>query len=203
LLFFFCFFFCIFINVVFIFFFFFSSRRRHTRWTGDWSSDVCSSDLAAAADTVPGMAAPSTRNCALLMVWPASGDGGLQIKALAGKEPGNDRRVRIVVAEQGARWRQARHLGRGVGELKARHGHGRKCERGDALASIGCGGLHRTDLSSVFGCYFIRVLVVVLAIAEAKGSRMTPGTIKVIAKGREARRRRFMGSAPTVWRLFR
>src|SRR5438876_7228099 len=29
--------------------FFFSSRRRHTRWTGDWSSDVCSSDLAGAA----------------------------------------------------------------------------------------------------------------------------------------------------------
>src|SRR4051794_41390931 len=28
-----------------IFYFFFSSRRRHTRWTGDWSSDVCSSDL--------------------------------------------------------------------------------------------------------------------------------------------------------------
>src|SRR5579863_7736046 len=25
--------------------FFFSCRRRHTRWTGDWSSDVCSSDL--------------------------------------------------------------------------------------------------------------------------------------------------------------
>src|SRR6266487_5589023 len=25
--------------------FFFSSRRRHTRWTGDRSSDVCSSDL--------------------------------------------------------------------------------------------------------------------------------------------------------------
>src|SRR5205807_3695538 len=29
----------------FIFFFFFSSRRRHTRLQGDWSSDVCSSDL--------------------------------------------------------------------------------------------------------------------------------------------------------------
>src|SRR5436189_2763831 len=28
------------------FFFFFSSRRRHTRYIGDWSSDVCSSDLA-------------------------------------------------------------------------------------------------------------------------------------------------------------
>src|SRR5690242_21158387 len=30
----------------YIFFFFFSSRRRHTRLTCDWSSDVCSSDLA-------------------------------------------------------------------------------------------------------------------------------------------------------------
>src|SRR5256885_4456427 len=28
-------------------FFFFSSRRRHTRLQGDWSSDVCSSDLLA------------------------------------------------------------------------------------------------------------------------------------------------------------
>src|SRR2546422_9877436 len=30
----------------FKFFFFFSSRRRHTRCSRDWSSDVCSSDLA-------------------------------------------------------------------------------------------------------------------------------------------------------------
>src|SRR5690606_39429361 len=28
-----------------IVFFFFSSRRRHTRFSRDWSSDVCSSDL--------------------------------------------------------------------------------------------------------------------------------------------------------------
>src|SRR5437879_8322898 len=28
-----------------LFLFFFSSRRRHTRYIGDWSSDVCSSDL--------------------------------------------------------------------------------------------------------------------------------------------------------------
>src|SRR5258707_14436520 len=27
--------------------FFFSSRRRHTRYWGDWSSDVCSSELVA------------------------------------------------------------------------------------------------------------------------------------------------------------
>src|SRR5262249_59289364 len=33
-------------SVVVCFFFFFSSRRRHTRLVSDWSSDVCSSDLA-------------------------------------------------------------------------------------------------------------------------------------------------------------
>src|SRR5439155_9721098 len=27
-----------------------SSRRRHTRWPRDWSSDVCSSDLAGPSD---------------------------------------------------------------------------------------------------------------------------------------------------------
>src|SRR5216683_4259221 len=32
--------------MLFFFFFFFSSRRRHTRSDRDWSSDVCSSDLA-------------------------------------------------------------------------------------------------------------------------------------------------------------
>src|SRR6266850_6308219 len=31
--------------MMYFFFFFFSSRRRHTRLQGDWSSDVCSSDL--------------------------------------------------------------------------------------------------------------------------------------------------------------
>src|SRR6478735_10551839 len=34
------------VDRIFTFFFFFSSRRRHTRLQGDWSSDVCSSDLA-------------------------------------------------------------------------------------------------------------------------------------------------------------
>src|SRR2546426_7914539 len=36
---------CVCFCTVFLFFFFFSSRRRHTRLQGDWSSDVCSSDL--------------------------------------------------------------------------------------------------------------------------------------------------------------
>src|SRR5204863_2154167 len=34
------------------FIFFFSSRRRHTRSLRDWSSDVCSSDLRAAKETM-------------------------------------------------------------------------------------------------------------------------------------------------------
>src|SRR5436189_2263520 len=33
-------------SLIFALFFFFSSRRRHTMYIGDWSSDVCSSDLA-------------------------------------------------------------------------------------------------------------------------------------------------------------
>src|SRR6201998_1392024 len=33
-------------------YFFFSSRRRHTRWTVDWSSDVCSSDLVGRSDVL-------------------------------------------------------------------------------------------------------------------------------------------------------
>src|SRR5256885_9970862 len=33
--------------------FFFSSRRRHTRLQGDWSSDVCSSDLKLEEDYDP------------------------------------------------------------------------------------------------------------------------------------------------------
>src|SRR6185295_19593775 len=44
------FFFFFFIFFFFFFFFFFSSRRRHTRYWRDWSSDVCSSDLAPATE---------------------------------------------------------------------------------------------------------------------------------------------------------
>src|SRR5437879_13837866 len=39
---------CFCVNALVVFFFFFSSRRRHTRYIGDWSSDVCSSDLSSA-----------------------------------------------------------------------------------------------------------------------------------------------------------
>src|SRR6266850_6899164 len=39
-----------------IIFFFFSSRRRHTRLQGDWSSDVCSSDVARQREGAQGPA---------------------------------------------------------------------------------------------------------------------------------------------------
>src|SRR5207245_7467012 len=65
-------------SVHFLLFFFFSSRRRHTRCYRDWSSDVCSSDLArvrsklrsqlkptlpGGADGIVGMVAPRACNC--------------------------------------------------------------------------------------------------------------------------------------------
>src|SRR2546426_4498970 len=54
-------------------FFFFSSRRRHTRLQGDWSSDVCSSDLEAA----PGV---------LTLIGGADISDYLDLIALAGRE---------------------------------------------------------------------------------------------------------------------
>src|SRR5437762_12655304 len=46
--------------------FFFSSRRRHTRYIGDWSSDVCSSDLLvdlrAAGDAIRARRLPMLMN---------------------------------------------------------------------------------------------------------------------------------------------
>src|SRR2546430_13396824 len=58
-----------------LFFFFFSSRRRHTRFDCDWSSDVCSSDLA----LTPAPRAPSItavrRICRLSLVFAGSREG--------------------------------------------------------------------------------------------------------------------------------
>src|SRR2546426_7759468 len=58
---------------------FFSSRRRHTRLQGDWSSDVCSSDLlpvTAATSIVPVAQRIGT---AAALPWPAQGAAALVI----------------------------------------------------------------------------------------------------------------------------
>src|SRR5690606_40518208 len=48
--------------------FFFSSRRRHTRFSRDWSSDVCSSDLLAFAGIEPVKRSTEVRNALVAQV---------------------------------------------------------------------------------------------------------------------------------------
>src|SRR5437762_8106437 len=64
-------------------FFFFSSRRRHTRYIGDWSSDVCSSDLDASNRVViQNVAAVGAKPDVIRMVvWRQS---ELRLSTLAG-----------------------------------------------------------------------------------------------------------------------
>src|SRR5256885_13260425 len=49
-------------------FFFFSSRRRHTRLQGDWSSDVCSSDLAGKLKSIAIVSASRLKSSTTLKV---------------------------------------------------------------------------------------------------------------------------------------
>src|SRR5579862_7484742 len=67
-------------------FFFFSSRRRHTRWNCDWSSDVCSSDLAA-AHVAGGLSLEDAARTVVLrshaLARVAGGDGALLSVALS------------------------------------------------------------------------------------------------------------------------
>src|SRR5256885_3058639 len=72
-------------------FFFFSSRRRHTRLQGDWSSDVCSSDLMPVIDC-PGVGLPSTDFGITKVIVPSA------LALLAGS------RLPIVVNTRAAPW---------------------------------------------------------------------------------------------------
>src|SRR5690606_31161838 len=55
--------------------FFFSSRRRHTRFSRDWSSDVCSSDLTALRDLLALLGPDAAAT------WSASGHGHVGLPA--------------------------------------------------------------------------------------------------------------------------
>src|SRR5207302_2500174 len=83
--------------VVFFFFFFFSSRRRHTRFSRDWSSDVCSSDLSASdfPEARSGRI-PSTEGLSAAEYTARVGigdDGALQITPLEMVQRSEERRV--------------------------------------------------------------------------------------------------------------
>src|SRR5256885_6710850 len=67
--------------------FFFSSRRRHTRLQGDWSSDVCSSDLTTDAQIVhPVALGPLTPADASTLI---AGVGGAERDRLYEESGGN------------------------------------------------------------------------------------------------------------------
>src|SRR5437762_14063568 len=76
--------------------FFFSSRRRHTRYIGDWSSDVCSSDLTMAAH-VAAMA-PATNIGA---AHPVALSGGVDKESMKKIESDAAAFIRTVALERG------------------------------------------------------------------------------------------------------
>src|SRR5256885_7753294 len=92
-------------------FFFFSSRRRHTRLQGDWSSDVCSSDLGSLLELHVGEHAHMLSgygDIALPIVVAAlAADqriGNLRIGMLLGGEPHRRSEERRVGKECRSRW---------------------------------------------------------------------------------------------------
>src|SRR5688572_32426084 len=77
------------LQIVGFFFFFFSSRRRHTRFDCDWSSDVCSSDLANLSKGGGG----STPADLKLQVTKAKAMQEAQVKMLREQKRSEERRV--------------------------------------------------------------------------------------------------------------
>src|SRR6266511_4585299 len=61
-------------------FFFFSSRRRHTRFSRDWSSDVCSSDLGSGSRGAPRPHITGPSGWARRRTPLREGKGGLRIR---------------------------------------------------------------------------------------------------------------------------
>src|SRR5690606_40287223 len=62
-------------HLCFFFFFFFSSRRRHTRFSRDWSSDVCSSDLEPQVLPIPPASQPELSPGAPVKNYKVTGKG--------------------------------------------------------------------------------------------------------------------------------
>src|SRR5690606_41143319 len=88
-----------------VIFFFFSSRRRHTRFSRDWSSDVCSSDLGwtpvagaleSAKESFAGLDAETNTNLIYLVsdgIETCDGDPVAAAKNFADSDRSEERRV--------------------------------------------------------------------------------------------------------------
>src|SRR5256885_10583203 len=63
--------------------FYFSSRRRHTRLQGDWSSDVCSSDLTERRSV---LSTPLVQRFAITMTYSPSRDQPLRLEHESGQQ---------------------------------------------------------------------------------------------------------------------
>src|SRR6266511_5562686 len=87
-------------------FFFFSSRRRHTRFSRDWSSDVCSSDLIGRGDARRAEGPP-------VESAPEGDDARSPGDATCELQRGLDRLRAGVEEHDGVQW-----LGKGVRELR-------------------------------------------------------------------------------------
>src|SRR2546426_6888352 len=78
-------------------FFFFSSRRRHTRLQGDWSSDVCSSDLVPERPTAAWNPIAGFTDATGRLLWSGLSDGALFPQPYGGGFAEN--RVRLATTE--------------------------------------------------------------------------------------------------------
>src|SRR5256885_5701227 len=76
-------------------FFFFSSRRRHTRLQGDWSSDVCSSDLS--REAVEELTARYRRVGVPTPLLAVSMELGRELERLLNIDPPDDRMYTVHV----------------------------------------------------------------------------------------------------------
>src|SRR5690606_40567423 len=108
--------------------FFFSSRRRHTSFSRDWSSDVCSSDLVFADNTEPGYQQKRFARTQAIepVITPDGRDGTLKIR--------QDARLLHIrlhneAAEQPLDRSEERRVGKAsgaqvwAGRVKIRYGH--------------------------------------------------------------------------------
>src|SRR5256885_13594360 len=103
--------------------YFFSSRRRHTRLQGDWSSDVCSSDLDKGVQPAAYGLAPAQA---------PSPEAGRRHSDLPGQ----------------SRWRAPSHYGDAVAPSRAHgslwpQGNGRAAGRGKGEISVGGGSIKK------------------------------------------------------------